>query len=193
MQERREQILDAAVNVFAKKGFDGANVADIAEAAKVGKGTMYLYFKSKEEVFRAILLERSVLPHLAEMQVDYEAPLEETLTTLARTYIRLLCEHLPIIRLVLTDGYRHPDHAEQVYRDIVLKGNKLFADYLSAQSKAGRIRLLDNPLLTAYAFGGLLIDYVMTQELLGGKKFTPIKVEDWVREAVQVFLKGVQP
>lgn len=138
LQERRDVILDAAIQVFGEKGFDGASVADIAEAAGLGKGTMYLYFESKEDIFSAIL-------------------------------------------------------AEQVYREVILKETEMVASFLSAQAKAGRIRPLDDPFLTAQAFMGMLTTYVLTQEMLGGKNFAPIKKEAWVREVVRLFLEGVWP
>jgi TetR/AcrR family fatty acid metabolism transcriptional regulator len=52
-QEKRSQILDAAMRVFAQKGVNGAKIADIAEAAGIGKGTVYEYFQSKEEIISA--------------------------------------------------------------------------------------------------------------------------------------------
>ena len=51
---RREEILDAARRVFAERGFRGTTIADIAEAAKIALGTIYLYFSSKEDVFAAL-------------------------------------------------------------------------------------------------------------------------------------------
>jgi AcrR family transcriptional regulator len=51
-EHRPEEILDAAMDMFAQRGLAGARVEDIAEAAGVSKGTLYLYFKSKEELFK---------------------------------------------------------------------------------------------------------------------------------------------
>lgn len=193
LQERREQILDAAIQVFGKKGFEGASVADIAETAKIGKGTVYLYFKSKEEIFGAILSERSLLPWFAERVTTEKEPLEAMLMDLAKHFLKSMPDYLPVIRLVLSDGYRSPAHAEQLYHDVILQGNKLLAAFLAAQAKAGKIRPLDNPFLTDRAFMGMLMIYVLTQEMLGGKHFTSIKQEAWVREVVRLFLDGVRP
>ena len=85
-----------------------------------------------------------------------------------------------------------PEHAREVYCEIILKGNRALADYLYRQSESGAIRTLQDPFLTARAFIGLLLNYPLTQELLGGKDVTPIRSEDWIREAVQVFLVGIK-
>jgi AcrR family transcriptional regulator len=192
LQERREQILDAAVSVFGKKGFEGANVEDIAQAVGISKGTVYLYFKSKEDIFKAILGERSMLSKLADLTAVPSASLEETLTQLGKDYLQYMKEELPLVRLVLTDAQRFPTHAEQAYKGIVLKANKMLAKFLDEQAQAGKIRASENTFLAARAFMGLLIMYVFTQQLLGGQRFTPIKPEEWVRVAVHVFLDGVR-
>lgn len=192
LQDRRESILDVAIEVFGSKGFDGATVEDIAQTAGIGKGTIYLYFKSKEEIFNAIVAERTDLPTMARLIATADDSLEVELTQIAQSYLQFTNAHQSVVRLVLTDSQRFPEHAEKVYTGIVLKGNKLLAHFLSAQIKAGRIRKLDNPLITARAFIGMLMMYTLTQEMLGGKRFTSIKSEAWIKEVVRLFLDGVR-
>ncbi len=193
LQERRERLLDAALEAFGAKGFDGASVEDVARAAGVAKGTVYLYFKSKEAIFSALLSERTLIPWLTERLAAEDVPIEAFLTEVGEHYLQALEDYQPIMRLVLADSGRQPAHARQLYRDVVLKGNEMLADYLAAQAQAGAIRPLENPLLTARAFMGMLVTYVITQELLGGKHFVSIKPQAWVREVVRLFLDGVRP
>ncbi|MEW5718861.1 MAG: TetR/AcrR family transcriptional regulator [Chloroflexota bacterium] len=192
LQERREAIVDAAIEVFGKKGFDKANVEDIAKAADIGKGTVYLYFKSKEEIFSAIVGERTLLPKMTQMMAIGDVPLEEALTRIAESYLEYAREHLSVFRLVLTDSHRFPAHAEQVYTGIILRGCQMLANLLKEQIKAKKIRKLDDPFVTARAFLGMLTTYVLTQEILGGKRFTPLKPAVWVKEVVRLFLDGVR-
>lgn len=56
-QFRRQEIMDAAETLFAEKGFHGTTLDDIAEAAEFGKGTIYNYFESKEEIYRTIIFD----------------------------------------------------------------------------------------------------------------------------------------
>jgi len=189
-RERREQILDAAIEIFGQKGFEGARVSEIASAAKVAVGTVYLYFQSKEEMFKAVLIERSFLPHLADLLVENQ-PLEVTLRKVAESYFSFFDENLPIFRVAITDAYRFPDLAHQVYRDNILRGNRMLANYLGQQIEAGVVRPLVNPLLTARAFMGLLNTHVLLQEHLGGKTVAPIEREDWIRETLYIFIQGI--
>ncbi|MEO1229370.1 MAG: TetR/AcrR family transcriptional regulator [Myxococcota bacterium] len=101
-EDRRQAIIDAAVEVFAKKGFFGAKVAEIAETAGVADGTIYLYFKSKDDLLISLFEEKM------EMIID---DLETTLHSLdspedkLRTYIILHLEGVaaqPELMQVLT-------------------------------------------------------------------------------------------
>ncbi len=79
--ERRGQILDAALTVFARKGFHAASVSDIVRAAQVARGTFYLYFPSKRELFEALVdslmadLDRGI--KRVDLSADAPAPLEQ--------------------------------------------------------------------------------------------------------------------
>jgi AcrR family transcriptional regulator len=189
-QGRREKIVDAAVLVFGEKGFAGASVADIAKAAGIAKGTVYLYFPSKEEIFTAILVERSFIPYLNDLMVENQ-PLDVTLRNIAESYYRFLEVNLPIFRIAIADFYRFPDHARQVYQEVILKGNQALANFLEGQSKAGAIRPLADPFLTARTFLGLLSTHIISQEILGGKEITPIDENAWIEEIIRVFMEGV--
>lgn len=192
LQERRDQILAAAVKEFGRKGYSGTSVSDIAQAANIAKGTIYLYFKSKEDIFTAILTESSFLPELADLAENVQAPPAEILAAIANQYLTYMKEYYPILRMVLADSHKFPAHKEKVYREVILKANQVLANYLVSQQEQGRIRLMENPLLTARAFWGMLIVYILTQEILGGNTFLPIDQKAWVREIIQVFLDGVK-
>jgi AcrR family transcriptional regulator len=193
LQERRERILDAATHVFGEKGFEGANVSDIAQAACMGKGTIYLYFKNKEEIFSAILAERSFVPELAQLMQDEQAPFEEILRKLVENYLEFLESHMPLIRMAITEAYRFPAHADLVYRQIILRGSELLANYLADQARIGNIRPLRNPCLTAQAIMGVMAAHLYSQELLGGKNIMPITHQAWTEEVMQLLMSGIQP
>lgn len=197
--ERRSQILDAAIEVFGNKGLDIATVDEIAQAVGISKGTIYLYFKSKDEIFDAILAERSLVPQMADLiestKVAIESdelPLQLFLERISDKFLREMDNYFPLFRLVLADARRFPVQAEHVYNNLILKANQMFAELLSVQVEAGKIKTLDSPMITARCFIGMLIIYVLSQEMLGGKKFLPIKRDEWVKEAVRLFMEGVQ-
>ena len=198
-RSRREAIMDAALEVFGTSGLDGAGVEDIARSAGIGKGTIYLYFKSKEEIFDAILGERWPGPYLERLMPEIlaseevlNAPLEVVLERIGNGFLAAVEKNMLVLRLALSEAYRFPDRAEHLFESTFLRANRILAAFLEAQEKAGRIWPLESPLIAARCYQGMLMTYVLSQEMLGGKKYTPIEREDWVRVAVSILLQGIQ-
>src|SRR3712207_3495833 len=101
---KRRQILDGARRVFLAQGFDGASMGEIAKVAGVSKGTLYVYFDSKEKLFETLTIEEK--RGLAEVlfKLDREDPdVRSVLTELGRTYLRYMGrpEHISSIRMVI--------------------------------------------------------------------------------------------
>jgi AcrR family transcriptional regulator len=193
LQERRERILDAAIKVFASKGLDRANVAELCDAAGIAKGTLYLYFKSKDDIIKAILTERTGVKSIADVVADTAAPLKTTLAKVAAILLGSLMENAEATLLALSDVHRFPATETHVYHQYVLRVNDMLASYLDAQARAGRIRALDDPFLTARVFMGMIASYFLIQEVIGARFYTPVQQEVWAHEAVERFVNGIMP
>jgi len=120
---RRQAILEAALTVFAERGFEAARLDDVAARAGVAKGTLYLYFKDKEALFEE-LLRGAVSPILQGVTALAEAPdmsFGQALDTLYDFFERevLGTDRKLLLRLVLTEGPRFPRIAEAHYRNVV--------------------------------------------------------------------------
>src|SRR5271165_2456196 len=89
---KRRQIMDGARAVFLAQGFDAASMGEIARAAGVSKGTLYVYFDSKERLFQAIVQEACHAQAQGVFSLDPAAgDVEAVLTRLGREYVRFLC------------------------------------------------------------------------------------------------------
>ncbi len=186
LENRREQILDAAIIVFGEKGFSAASVEDIARQAGIGKGTIYLYFKSKDEIFGNILAERSFVPMLAEDIADLNQPIEVIFRKIAGDYLHYMNANLPILQMVFSDLRRFPDHTRQVYTDVILKCTGLLEEYLINKMARGEIRSLAHPAMTAQSFLSMLVFYIVSQDLLGGRQIAPISHDEWIDQWVEL-------
>ncbi|MBN1856898.1 MAG: TetR/AcrR family transcriptional regulator [Dehalococcoidia bacterium] len=196
---RREAIMDAALRLFGASGLDATSVEAIARDAGIGKGTIYLYFKSKDEILDAILAERwpgpyleHQLPEILCTEAVTDVPLEETLVRVGNMFLGAVESNMVVLRLAMSEVNRFPDRAEHLFEHTFLRANRIIATFLEAQEKAGRLRPLESPLIAARCYQSLLMMYVMSQEMLRGKVFTPIEREDWVRVAVDIFLRGIE-
>ena len=88
---KRRQILDGARKVFMDLGFDGASMGEIARAAQVSKGTLYVYFADKFALFEAILEQEALQHGQVVFNFDPARDAETTLKEFGRAYIHLLC------------------------------------------------------------------------------------------------------
>jgi AcrR family transcriptional regulator len=192
LQDKRDKILDAARAVFSHKGFAGANVSDIAEAAGIGKGTIYLYFKSKEDIFSNLLVEYSFIPRLVGHINQKEQTLREMLTNIAEDYLNHREEYIPLMRIAISELYRSREFAERTYDQIVNQACELLGSFLRDQIREGKIRETEDPYLSAQIFFGTLVTFIFSQELLAGKLKHNIPLEKWVSQVVDIYLKGVE-
>ena len=119
---RREAILAAALEEFSAHGFEAARLDDMARRAGVAKGTIYLYFKDKEELFQA-LVRSFISPVVGALeQVSHmDAPLPAVTRQLAELFVREIVEtrRKDIIRLIFSEGQRFPKLAEFYYREVI--------------------------------------------------------------------------
>ncbi len=135
---RREEILTAAIKVFGKKGFAATCVGDVADAAKMAKGTVYLYFESKEEIYATavrLAIER-LQAHSAE-QVQPATGVRERLAVAISVRMEFWHEQLNLYRLLLTVG-REPQHKRQTH-ELLRAGHAYFLGILEEGIAAGEI------------------------------------------------------
>src|SRR3989442_1797035 len=99
-EERREQILDAALRVFSEKGFAGASIRDIAREAGITEGLIYHYFESKDQLTEAVWKERSWRAQLERIlsQADGKT-LEQVLKEMVREFLGTLRANGPMVGL----------------------------------------------------------------------------------------------
>ena len=143
-QARPAEILEAALKVFAEKGFAGARMEDIARRAGVTKGTIYLYFENKEAVFKTLVRESigATLAGVSENVRDYKGSARDllrfALTTMAH---RLTTSDLVVLpKIIVGESGNFPELA-RFYRDeIVDKGLALMSGLIRRGIAQGEFR-----------------------------------------------------
>ena len=115
VEDKRRQILDAAVRVFARSGYHGARVGDIAEEAGVAHGLLYHYFPSKEEVLATVFREnwRALLETLHRVEIADE-PADEKLRGVAKILLRSWSNDPDLVRVMVREVARSPHLQAQV-------------------------------------------------------------------------------
>src|SRR3984885_3047140 len=118
---KRRQIIDGARKVFLDLGFDGASMGEIARAAGVSKGTLYVYFADKSRLFEAIVEEESLEQGRLAFNFDPERDVTTTLMDFGQTYIQVLCRPGggSAIRTVMAIAERMPDVGRRYYENVL--------------------------------------------------------------------------
>ena len=145
-ERRTTQIIEAATTVFAKKGFDGATMADIADEAGINKATIYLYFDNKDALIHAIA-ESIFAQELADLQAAYESPgtATERLTAFYEALIAEEAEVLPLMPIVYEFyalGLRRED-VRVVLSDFISQSAGLLEAIIQEGIEAGELASTD--------------------------------------------------
>ena len=142
---KRRQILDGARKLFMDLGFDAASMGEIARAAQVSKGTLYVYFADKCALFEAILEQEALQHGQVAFNFDPARDVETTLKDFGRAYNRLLCRPGggSAIRTVMAIAERMPDLGRRYYARVLDRSINRLSDYLKAHAAAGDLDIDD--------------------------------------------------
>src|SRR5215470_238652 len=129
---KRRQILDGARRMFLAQGFDAASMGAIAREAGVSKGTLYVYFKSKEELFEAIVEEQCRAEAEQIFTLDRQAPVASELQRVGEELTRFLCrpDGVPSFRTIIAIADRMPEVGAQFYASGPARGIGRLQRYL---------------------------------------------------------------
>ena len=179
--DKRERILDAAERVFAQHGFFAARVSEIAKEAGVADGTIYLYFKSKDEVLISLFESRMErFNQLLSEAIPTSASPTEKLLTLIRTYLTLVREQ-PMVAEVLTIELRQSskfmkEASNPKFGDLL----RTIAGIVAEGQSAGELGDSIPAPIAARMIFGILDELALAWLLQKGEKFDIVRAADWV-------------
>jgi AcrR family transcriptional regulator len=157
---RPEEIIAAALEVFADRGFAATKLEDVARRAGVTKGTIYLYFENKDALFKAIVRE-TIVPVIAkgeEIAQSFTGSARDLFERLVREYWRLVGETslAAIPKLMMAEAGNFPELARFYYEEVVTRGHKLMAGVLERGMKAGEFRRVNLAVATKLAMAPVM-------------------------------------
>lgn len=193
---KKRQIMDGARAVFLAQGFDAASMGEIARHAGVSKGTLYVYFDSKEALFEAIVEEECPLQAEQVFALDADDHrVDAVLTRLGCALVRFLSRPggLSPIRTVISISERMPTIGQQFYRAGPATGIARLRQYLEAQVVAGYLAIEDTEVAAAQFLDSCLS--TVFKPMLFGFPGSPSdqKINHVVGIAVRTFLAAYRP
>lgn len=191
---RRTQILEAAARVFARRGFDAARVSEIARTAGLSEGSIYNYFRSKEDLLVQIPQHfvRPVLTPIASAPAPRnEAEMEALLLAMAQAVVVRVRAQAPFMKVFLSALPRLSLSARRQFMQLLpIHGADVLEAFLREGMRRGLVRSDLDPVIAARVLPGMLLLFLMTQEVLLGRPIIPRGYDAIVAEAVRIFLHG---
>jgi AcrR family transcriptional regulator len=166
--DRRRQILDAAVRVFARQGFHACRVSDIADEAGVAYGLVYHYFRSKDEVLDTLFTERwdLLLQVIRDTDAD-DLPARDKLRAIA-SFILDSYRHDPdVMKVIVVEVTRAANSFGLTHAERIREAYTLIADVVAKAQREGAFRADVTPDFAALAFYGV-IEQVLTRWIFEG-------------------------
>ena len=191
--DKRRVILDAAVKVFAREGFHGCRVADIADEAGVAYGLVYHYFRSKDEILDTLFLERWDLMLEEIARVDAEpAPPREKLAAVAGFIIDSYRHDPDLMKVIIVDVTRAANSFGRNHLEKIREAYELIGGIVESAQQRGELRSDITPTFAAMAFYGAV------EQVLSGWIFDilPEAAEDYDQAKefiVSTICDGLEP
>ena len=151
-EERPRQILDAAREVFGEHGLAASRLDDIAKRAGLSKGTIYLYFPNKEELFRE-MVRQMVVSQIEQGEHEFSTmtgPATDVLVQFLSSYWRFIRspQFAPLFRLIHAEIHSFPDLARFYADEVIARVHRLIASIITRGIETGEFRRLD-PIVAA--------------------------------------------
>ncbi|HEY8697249.1 MAG TPA: TetR/AcrR family transcriptional regulator [Rhizomicrobium sp.] len=193
---RPQEILDAALSLFAEKGFAATRMDDIASRAGVTKGTIYLYFQSKEEVFKSLVRESigttlsSVIENAGAFEGSARALLKLVLRTVGR--FMLTSDRIVLPKIVLAEAGNFPELVRFYRSEIIEKGLALLSSVFARGIASGEFRSDVKPEHAARLAIAPVLLAALWRTTFAPLEAEPYDLEGLIEAHLAVFLKGLE-
>lgn len=193
-EDRPREICAAALEVFAEKGFAAAKLDEIARRAGVSKGTLYLYFADKEELFRAVVRD-TVAPNIEEVRdatLTADLPFEQVARLFLARFAQLTTR-LPVgavAKMVIGESRNFPELAKVWHDQVASRALSVLAGAIEKAQERGEVRPGD-PRLHAFSLMGPMLMGVLWRETLEPAGGAPLDLHALAGQHAETALSGM--
>lgn len=191
---RPQELLSAALELFVEHGFAATRMDDVAKRAGVAKGTLYLYFSSKNELFKAVVRENT-LPILGDIEAvidNFEGDSVSLFRDIVLGWWEQIGSFTPsgINRLVLTEACNFPELAKFYHDEVILRCNKIVGRLLCRGVERGEFRTLDTPYLTEVIVAPMTM-FVIWEHSFGSDQIESISSKAYLNNFIDLCMHGL--
>lgn len=195
--ERQLKILEAAILIFAEKGFEGSRTSDIAKEADVAEGTIFRYYKTKKDLLLGLMFPlvtkffKPLILRSVEQVVKNQAdkPTKEVLVAVFLDRVKLVRKNMPLIKTVVVESLYHPELLSPIQEKFMPEIVSFIDSIVNKNIKEGNFREVDPRLITRTSMS-LLAGYIILTTLYPDI-FPTENDETEIEKIVDVLLNGV--
>ena len=184
---KRELIIEAAEKIFSQKGFFQAKVEEIAAEAGVGKGTVYEYFASKEEVFKQMLLEVSKDIQLEILKADENSTATEKIETIVKQHLNFILKHKNMAKMMMQEHLTMSDEMFQSLKASKEEKLKALQNIVAKGIKNGEFREDISPKVTSHLIFGANLS--LSGDILEGDN--GMSTDELTHRVIDMILYGI--
>jgi AcrR family transcriptional regulator len=194
-QARPQELLDAALEVFVERGFAASRCDDVAARAGVSKGTLYLYYDSKEELLKAVIrhhLSDEIAAAVAQAH-SFTGPTPQLLSELIVQRWQRLVDgpSSGVFKLIITEMRNFPEIAELYAHEVVEPGQRLIGDILQRGIDRGELRPIDVPSAVRSLITPMIMLCLHKHTIGACALQTPVDTRLFIRQHVELMLHGM--
>jgi len=192
--KRPLEIMNAAVELFVCKGFASTKIDDIAKQAGVSKGTVYLYYSSKESLFKAMVYELMV-PKINEVEryiLSYDGKQRELLKIVILQWWQTVKSSgiTGIPKLIISEADKFPELTKFYVKEVIHRIQTILVNIINAGIDKQEFRKV-NPLLTSRVIMSSLVYFSMWDTSLKKHDQNGLEVEDLIDEQIEIIFYGI--
>lgn len=192
---RPNEIVEAALEAFAAKGFAATRLDDVAKRAGVTKGTLYLYFANKEDLFKAVI-QLALVPNIATAEsrlAESQGPTADVFKAVVGNFMATVAGSKigAIPKLIIGEAHNFPEIAKFYVDEVVSRGLKIVAAILQRGIARGEIRASIDPMLAAPVLIGPLLLLVIWKNVLEPHSGRSIDPAGYIQTYADILLNGL--
>jgi AcrR family transcriptional regulator len=192
--DRPKEIMDAALELFLEKGFAATRLEDIAAKANVTKGTLFIYFTNKEDLFKSLIREgmNQMSGFMQASQLEIRVSAQETILFMTNNWWKFLANSdfgkLP--KLIVSEAANFPDITEQYLEEVVIPGRTMLTEVIRQGITDGEFKQID-PEQAARAFLAPLFMLLIWRYSVAPFEKTPFNDLEYIQTHLKIALQGL--
>ena len=198
LPDKKQRILEAAIDVFSEKGFSRATTSEIAKRAGVAEGTIFRYFKIKKDILRGIFIqmislagEPVIIEGVGKILLDTQIKdLREVLKSFIKDRLQLIESLYPMIKIIITEALYHEDIREAFFENVTSKGVEIFNIFHRQMVERGLIRKNVDALAMARSIMGNIFLFIVTRQFFP-EQFNRKNTDEELDAVIDIIMYGI--